>query len=107
MVSPSCKITSSSHYEAFSDHISLPALVKNDIRLGNTPDISTNAVADLGVMLALMAARNVKYAMSVVQTGQVSSRFLCYNQHGFQSLLNSGPIVHGSRSGSAGRRSAQ
>ncbi|KAL5536348.1 hypothetical protein ACEPAF_169 [Sanghuangporus sanghuang] len=52
------------------DHVNLPALVKNNVRLGNTPDISTNAVADLGVMLALMAARNVKYAMSVVQTGQ-------------------------------------
>ncbi|KAL5530939.1 hypothetical protein ACEPAG_3815 [Sanghuangporus baumii] len=52
------------------DHVNLPALAKNNVRLGNTPDISTNAVADLGVMLALMAARNVKYAMSVVQTGQ-------------------------------------
>ncbi|EJC99963.1 uncharacterized protein FOMMEDRAFT_92415 [Fomitiporia mediterranea MF3/22] len=47
------------------EHVHLPTLAKNNIRLGYTPDILTNAVADLAIMLALMATRNAKECMSV------------------------------------------
>ncbi|KAL5536682.1 hypothetical protein ACEPAF_505 [Sanghuangporus sanghuang] len=52
------------------EHVHLPTLKKNSVRLGYTPDILTNAVADLALMLALMASRNAKYAMQVVHDGQ-------------------------------------
>ncbi|PAV19783.1 glyoxylate reductase [Pyrrhoderma noxium] len=52
------------------DHVNLPTLKKLNIRLGYTPDILTNAVADLSVMLALMASRNARECMDTVQNGQ-------------------------------------
>ena len=60
---------------ARSEHVHLPTLKKNNVRLGYTPDILTNAVADLALMLALMATRNAKYAMQVVHDGQASVSF--------------------------------
>jgi len=57
-------------------------------------------VADLTVMLALMAGRNIKEGMAVVQTGNVrplskASRSLVTEPH------SSGPATHGRRSGFA------
>ncbi|KAF8875238.1 hypothetical protein BD779DRAFT_1629953 [Infundibulicybe gibba] len=52
------------------EHVDLPELAKRKIRLGYTPDVLTDAVADLTVMLALMASRNVGETISVVQNGQ-------------------------------------
>ncbi|KAI5118750.1 hypothetical protein M0805_004836 [Coniferiporia weirii] len=52
------------------EHVNLDALVKRNIRLGYTPEILTNAVADLAIMLALMATRNASQAMTVVSEGQ-------------------------------------
>ncbi|CAE6449048.1 hypothetical protein RSOLAG1IB_09603 [Rhizoctonia solani AG-1 IB] len=51
------------------DHVDVPALKARGIRLGFTPDVLTDAVADVAVMLALMASRNVKQAMGIVHTG--------------------------------------
>ncbi|KAH9941147.1 uncharacterized protein BXZ73DRAFT_41966 [Epithele typhae] len=42
------------------EHVDVNELSKRGIRLGYTPDVLTDAVADLSVMLALMAGRNVK-----------------------------------------------
>ncbi|CAE6514733.1 unnamed protein product [Rhizoctonia solani] len=45
------------------------ALKARGIRLGFTPDVLTDAVADIAIMLALMASRNVKQAMEIVHSG--------------------------------------
>ncbi|OCB89117.1 hypothetical protein A7U60_g3716 [Sanghuangporus baumii] len=65
---PSLKVisTMSVGYE----HVSLPALMKRGVRLGYTPDVLTDAVADVAVLLALMATRNVKATTSIVENGQ-------------------------------------
>ncbi|KAI0634835.1 hypothetical protein C8Q77DRAFT_1054503 [Trametes polyzona] len=42
------------------EHVDVPELVKRDIKIGYTPDVLTDAVADLSIMLALMAGRNIK-----------------------------------------------
>ena len=74
------------------DHISLPALAKRGIKLGYTPDVLTDAglscfeapwtahatdsplkkiVADLCIMLVLMASRSAGFSMKVVREGEV------------------------------------
>jgi len=52
------------------EHIDVEAVVKRNIRIGYTPDILTEAVADVSVMLALMASRNGRVVMDVVNTGE-------------------------------------
>jgi len=52
------------------DHIDLSAVARRGIRLGYTPDVLTDAVADLAVLLALMAGRGGKETMLLVQNGQ-------------------------------------
>ncbi|KAI0698043.1 hypothetical protein C8T65DRAFT_720005 [Cerioporus squamosus] len=42
------------------EHADLKELSKRGIRFGYTPDVLTDAVADLSIMLALMAGRNTK-----------------------------------------------
>jgi lactate dehydrogenase-like 2-hydroxyacid dehydrogenase len=54
------------------EHVDLPVIAKAGIRLGYTPDVLTDAVADLTVMLALMATRNGGEGISLVQSGGVS-----------------------------------
>jgi len=51
------------------DHVDLGALAKRGARLGYTPDVLTDAVADLSVMLALMASRNGGPALAHVKEG--------------------------------------
>ncbi|KAG8794614.1 Transcriptional regulatory protein sin3 [Ceratobasidium sp. 428] len=52
------------------DHVDVSELKSKGIKLGFTPDVLTDAVADVAVMLALMASRNVKQSMDIVQTGK-------------------------------------
>ncbi|KAH8101935.1 hypothetical protein BXZ70DRAFT_1018311 [Cristinia sonorae] len=52
------------------DHVDLKALAKRGVRLGNTPDVLTESVADSSVMLALMAGRNTKEGTNLVEKGQ-------------------------------------
>ncbi|KAJ6557815.1 D-isomer specific 2-hydroxyacid dehydrogenase [Mycena capillaripes] len=52
------------------EHIDLPLMAQRKIRVGYTPDVLTEAVADLSVMLALMAGRNDGVAYSLVKDGQ-------------------------------------
>ncbi|KAG9000177.1 hypothetical protein FRB90_011875 [Tulasnella sp. 427] len=51
------------------EHVRIEELAKRDIKLGYTPDVLTDAVADVAIMLALMAARNAAYGLSLVQSG--------------------------------------
>ena len=56
----------------YAEHADLKALLTRGVRFGYTPDVLTDAVADLSVMLALMAGRNAKETTEIVQSGQVS-----------------------------------
>ncbi|KAJ7077182.1 D-isomer specific 2-hydroxyacid dehydrogenase [Mycena epipterygia] len=52
------------------EHVDLPLVLQRNIRVGYTPDVLTEAVADLSVMLALMAGRNDGVAYSLVKDGE-------------------------------------
>jgi len=69
---PSLKVlsTMSVGYE----HVPLPELAKRNIRLGYTPDVLTDAVADIAIMLALMASRNAEEVTAVVRNGEWPKR---------------------------------
>ncbi|KAJ8456175.1 hypothetical protein ONZ45_g18796 [Pleurotus djamor] len=51
------------------EHINLKAVSEKNIRVGYTPDVLTDAVADICIMLALMASRNGGETISLVQSG--------------------------------------
>jgi len=53
------------------EHVTLSALAKRKIKLGYTPDVLTDAVADVAVMLVLMAGRNSKETMHIVDNSEV------------------------------------
>lgn len=52
------------------DHVDTSALRKRGIKLGFTPDVLTFAVADLTVLLCLMATRNAGEGLTLVKNGQ-------------------------------------
>jgi lactate dehydrogenase-like 2-hydroxyacid dehydrogenase len=54
----------------------VPAVLRRGIRIGYTPEVLNDAVADTTVMLVLMAMRRAGEAMSIVKDGKVSN-FLC------------------------------
>ncbi|KAI0042784.1 D-isomer specific 2-hydroxyacid dehydrogenase [Auriscalpium vulgare] len=71
------------------DHVSLGELYKRKVRLGYTPDVLTDAVADLSVMLALMAGRNGGAGITLVKDGQwpeFAPFFMCGPQLSSSSL---------------------
>ncbi|KAJ6583068.1 hypothetical protein DFH09DRAFT_1145240 [Mycena vulgaris] len=51
------------------EHIDMPLMAQRKIRVGYTPDVLTEAVADVSVMLALMAGRNDGAAYTLVKDG--------------------------------------
>jgi glyoxylate/hydroxypyruvate reductase len=51
------------------DHIDLALVKKRGIRVGNTPRVLDNAVAELALLLALMVTRQVPRALRVVREG--------------------------------------
>ncbi|KAI0305251.1 hypothetical protein B0F90DRAFT_1702849 [Multifurca ochricompacta] len=53
-----------------SEHVDLRALLRCNVRLGYTPDVLTDAVADTSVMLALMAGRNAGAGVTLVKEGK-------------------------------------
>ncbi|KAG7528526.1 hypothetical protein FFLO_06082 [Filobasidium floriforme] len=65
---PSLKVVST--FSVGHDHIDVNALQARDVRLGYTPDVLNDAVADLTVMLALMAMRRAKEGMDIVHKSQ-------------------------------------
>jgi len=52
------------------EHVDMGELASRGIKLGYTPDVLTDAVADVCVMLALMAGRNVGEGISLVEAGR-------------------------------------
>ncbi|KAF9226344.1 hypothetical protein BS17DRAFT_777089 [Gyrodon lividus] len=52
------------------EHIDLKVAAQRALKIGYTPDVLTDAVADLSVMLALMASRNGGIGVSLVQNGE-------------------------------------
>ncbi|KAF9652582.1 hypothetical protein BDM02DRAFT_3178153 [Thelephora ganbajun] len=52
------------------EHVDLAGLAKRGVRLGYTPDVLNGAVADLSIMLALMAGRNGGNALAHVRNGE-------------------------------------
>ncbi|KAL8283104.1 hypothetical protein RQP46_005882 [Phenoliferia psychrophenolica] len=65
---PSLKAVST--MSAGYDHIDLKGLAKRGIRLGTTPDALTDATADIGAMLVLMASRRAGEAIRLVVNGK-------------------------------------
>ncbi len=59
-----------SNYAVGYNNIDLAAAGRRGIRVGNTPDVLTDATADLAVTLLLAAARRVKEASDEVRGGQ-------------------------------------
>lgn len=57
ILGPQLKIVAS--MSAGVNQIDIPELKKRGIKLGNTPSVLDNAVADVAVMLALAAARRL------------------------------------------------
>jgi glyoxylate/hydroxypyruvate reductase len=78
-----------------TDHVDRDALKKRDIRLGYTPTCLTDAVADLTIMLILMAQRRGGEAMAKVIKGE-------WPQMPWHPLLMTGPQIRGSTVGFLG-----
>jgi glyoxylate/hydroxypyruvate reductase len=78
-----------------TDHVERDALKKRNIRLGYTPTCLTDAVADLTVMLILMAQRRGGEAMAKVIKGE-------WPQMPWHPLLMTGPQIRGSTVGFLG-----
>lgn len=53
------------------DHIDLKAAKENNVKIGYTPDVLTDATADLTVLLTLAAARQMKSGVRAAETGEV------------------------------------
>jgi len=64
---PSLKVVSTG--SVGFDHVDLHALYRRKVRLGYTPGVLTDAVADAAVMLALMAGRNAGDGVTLVKEG--------------------------------------
>jgi glyoxylate/hydroxypyruvate reductase len=59
------------------DHIDLQTARQNNVKIGYTPDVLTDATADLTVLLTLAAARQMKAGTRAAATGEVSSSIHC------------------------------
>jgi glyoxylate/hydroxypyruvate reductase len=78
-----------------TDHVDRDALNNRNIRLGYTPTCLTDAVADLTIMLILMAQRRGGEAMAKVIKGE-------WPQMPWHPLLMTGPQIRGSTVGFLG-----
>lgn len=78
-----------------TDHVDREALKKRSIRLGYTPTCLTDAVADLTIMLILMAQRRGGESMAKVIKGE-------WPQMPWHPLLMTGPQIRGSTIGFLG-----
>lgn len=57
-------------YSVGTDHLNLKALAERDIRVLNTPDVLSNAVAEAAVFLTLGLARRAQESIDLVRSGQ-------------------------------------
>jgi glyoxylate/hydroxypyruvate reductase len=90
---PSLKAIAS--FSVGTDHVDLAALKARNIRLGYTPTCLTDAVADLTVMLILMAQRRAGEAIAKVNAGE-------WPQMPWHPLLMTGPSIRGATVGFLG-----
>jgi glyoxylate/hydroxypyruvate reductase len=89
------QLTTIASFSVGTDHITLPALKARNIRLGYTPTCLTDAVADLTIMLILMAQRRGGEAIAAVQAGS-------WPQMPWHPLLMTGPQLRGATVGFLG-----
>ncbi|KAI9319096.1 D-isomer specific 2-hydroxyacid dehydrogenase [Dichotomocladium elegans] len=71
------------------DHIDVPAVRARNIELGYTPDVLTDATADLTVLLTLAAARRMKEGMAAAANGEWGAwrpTWLCGSQFSNKTL---------------------
>ena len=59
-----------SNYAVGINNIDVPEAARRGIRIGNTPDVLTDATADVAAMLLLAAARGAQAAADTVRQGQ-------------------------------------
>lgn len=78
-----------------TDHIDTATIKSRSIKLGSTPDVLDDAVAELTLMLTLASMRNVSYASRIVQQGQ-------WSQHPWSPLAFCGPSLRGKTIGFVG-----
>jgi glyoxylate/hydroxypyruvate reductase len=78
-----------------TDHVDRDALKNRNIRLGYTPTCLTDAVADLTIMLILMAQRRAGESITAVTNGE-------WPQMPWHPLLMTGPQIRGSTIGFLG-----
>jgi glyoxylate reductase len=75
-----------SNYAVGTDNVDLAAASKRGIAVGNTPDVLTDATADLAFALLLAAARKLPEAARAVKTGDwltwEPGRYLGHRVHG-------------------------
>lgn len=69
MTGPELKVVST--MSVGYDHIDLKAAKENNVKIGYTPDVLTDATADLTVLLTLAAARKMKSGVRAAETGEV------------------------------------
>ncbi|ORY00213.1 glyoxylate reductase, partial [Basidiobolus meristosporus CBS 931.73] len=65
---PQLKVVST--FSVGYDHIDVPVCKKHDVKVGNTPDVLTDATADITASLVLMAARRLSEAVDAARNGQ-------------------------------------
>ncbi|KAF3044525.1 hypothetical protein E8E11_008527 [Didymella keratinophila] len=82
-------------FTAGTDHVNLTALKKRNIRLGYITDCLSDSVADLAVMLVLMAQRRAGEAVTRVSRGE-------WPQMPWHPLLMTGPQIRGTTVGFLG-----
>ena len=71
------KLAAISNYAVGYDNIDVEAATRRGIRIGNTPDVLTDATADLAFTLLLAAARKIPEAVASVDDGDWLNRKKC------------------------------
>jgi glyoxylate reductase len=86
LIDASPKLRAIANYAVGYDNIDIPAATARGIPIGNTPDVLTDATADLAWTLLLAAARRLPEAIASVPAGDwltwEPSGFLGYDVHG-------------------------
>jgi glyoxylate reductase len=86
LIDASPKLRAIANYAVGYDNIDIPAASARGIPIGNTPDVLTDATADLAWTLLLAAARRLPEAIASVHAGDwltwEPSGFLGYDVHG-------------------------
>jgi|tagenome__1003787_1003787.scaffolds.fasta_scaffold20851616_1 glyoxylate reductase len=85
------------------DNVDVQALARRGVRLGNTPDVLTDATAEIAVVLALAALRRVVESDGLLRAGAWTG----WDPEGFLGTQLSGSTVGLAGLGRIGRRAAE